>query len=86
MFTATERSHLVTGYWAIGTKYVSAALFTSTSIGPRRSRTSATAASQLLPQLFKCLAEVGAEIRETTLSQSSLESLFIKLTGKELRE
>ena len=28
----------------------------------------------------------GGEIRSTTLSQPSLESLFIKLTGKELRE
>ena len=28
----------------------------------------------------------GAEVRETTLTQPNLEALFIKLTGKELRE
>ena len=43
-------------------------------------------ASARLPQIFSTLASAGAEIRETTLSQPSLESLFIKLTGKELRE
>jgi ABC-2 type transport system ATP-binding protein len=43
-------------------------------------------ASRRLPALFAGLAEAGAEIRETTLSQPSLESLFIKLTGKDLRE
>jgi ABC-2 type transport system ATP-binding protein len=43
-------------------------------------------ASQRLPALFACLQAAGAEIRDTTLSQPSLESLFIKLTGKELRE
>jgi len=43
--------------------------------GPRR-----------LSALLAALAAAGAEIRETTLTQPSLESLFIKLTGKELRE
>jgi ABC-2 type transport system ATP-binding protein len=43
-------------------------------------------ASQRLPALFAALGEAGSEIRDTTLSQPSLESLFIKLTGKELRE
>jgi ABC-2 type transport system ATP-binding protein len=43
--------------------------------GPRR-----------LPALLGALTAAGAEIRETTLTQPSLESLFIKLTGKELRE
>ncbi len=43
-------------------------------------------ASRRLPALFSALAAVGAEIRETTVTQPSLESLFIKLTGKELRE
>ncbi len=43
-------------------------------------------ASRRLPALFAALAEAGAEVRETILSQPSLESLFIKLTGKELRE
>ena len=43
-------------------------------------------ASSRLPALFAGLAETGAEIRETTLGRPSLESLFIKLTGKELRQ
>jgi len=43
-------------------------------------------ASRKLPELFAALAAAGAIIRETTLTQPSLESLFIKLTGKELRE
>lgn len=43
-------------------------------------------ASQKLPAIFAALAGVGAEVRGTTLTQPSLESLFIKLTGKELRE
>ena len=41
-------------------------------------------ASSRLPEIFAALA--SAEIRGTTLTQPSLESLFIKLTGKELRE
>jgi ABC-2 type transport system ATP-binding protein len=43
-------------------------------------------ASRKLPAIFAALAEAGAEVRGTTLTQPSLESLFIKLTGKELRE
>ena len=43
-------------------------------------------ASRKLTAVFSALAETGAEVRETTLSQPSLESLFIKLTGRELRE
>jgi ABC-2 type transport system ATP-binding protein len=43
-------------------------------------------ASQKLPAIFAALAAGGAEVRGTTLTQPSLESLFIKLTGKELRE
>jgi ABC-2 type transport system ATP-binding protein len=42
--------------------------------------------SARLPAIFAALAAAGAEIRGTTLTQPSLESLFIKLTGKELRE
>jgi ABC-2 type transport system ATP-binding protein len=36
--------------------------------------------------IFQALAAAGAEVRETTLTQPSLETLFLKLTGKELRE
>ncbi len=43
-------------------------------------------ASKRLPELFACLSAAGAEVRETTLSQPNLENLFIKLTGRELRE
>jgi ABC-2 type transport system ATP-binding protein len=43
-------------------------------------------ASQNLSQLIEVLRSVGSEIRETTMSQPNLESLFIKLTGKELRD
>ena len=43
-------------------------------------------ASQKLPAVFAALADAGNEIRGTTLTQPSLESLFIKLTGKDLRE
>ena len=43
-------------------------------------------ASAKLSAIFSALAEAGAEVRGTTLTQPSLESLFIKLTGKELRE
>ena len=46
----------------------------------------ATGASRQLPAIFAALAAAGAEIQETTLSVPSLESLFIKLTGRELRE
>ncbi len=43
-------------------------------------------APRRLPVLLSALAESGMEIRDVTLTQPSLESLFIKLTGKELRE
>ena len=43
-------------------------------------------ASQRLPELFSVLSGVGAKVSETTMSRPSLQSLFIKLTGKELRE
>ena len=39
-----------------------------------------------LPELVGALTGCGAELRETTMTRPSLESLFIKLTGKELRE
>jgi ABC-2 type transport system ATP-binding protein len=39
-----------------------------------------------LAELMGLLATAGARIQETSVRQPSLESLFIKLTGKELRE
>jgi ABC-2 type transport system ATP-binding protein len=47
---------------------------------------SAQNASGRLPAIIAGLSGAGGEIRSTTLSQPNLESLFIKLTGKELRE
>jgi ABC-2 type transport system ATP-binding protein len=47
---------------------------------------SVTEASRKLPAIFTALAAAGADVRGTTLTQPSLESLFIRLTGKELRE
>jgi ABC-2 type transport system ATP-binding protein len=46
----------------------------------------AAGATGRLPEIFNALAAAGCEVRETTLKQPSLETLFIKLTGKELRE
>ena len=43
-------------------------------------------ATRMLPAIFSALSDAGAEVQETTLTQPSLESLFIKLTGRELRE
>ena len=43
-------------------------------------------ASSRLPALFDALTGAGSEIRQTTLTEPSLETLFIKLTGKELRQ
>jgi ABC-2 type transport system ATP-binding protein len=46
----------------------------------------AAEASKKLSDIFKCLSAAGFDLRETTITQPSLESLFIKLTGKELRD
>jgi ABC-2 type transport system ATP-binding protein len=43
-------------------------------------------ASRRLPAIFAALAAARADVRGTALTQPSLESLFIKLTGRELRE
>jgi ABC-2 type transport system ATP-binding protein len=43
-------------------------------------------ASSRLPAVFAALHAAKAEVRGTTMTQPNLESLFIKLTGKELRE
>lgn len=43
-------------------------------------------ASRRLSAVFSALSSAGMEVRGTTFTQPSLESLFIKLTGKELRE
>jgi ABC-2 type transport system ATP-binding protein len=43
-------------------------------------------ATKRLPEIFSVLGSSGAEIRESTLTQPNLQSLFIKMTGKALRE
>jgi len=43
-------------------------------------------AAKKLPALLAALEVAGADVQETTVTQPSLETLFIKLTGKELRE
>jgi ABC-2 type transport system ATP-binding protein len=55
-------------------------------VGDGSATISAPNASNRLPSVFAALSSAGGEIRGATLTQSSLESLFIKLTGKELRE
>jgi len=45
-----------------------------------------TGASRKLPSIFSALAAAEAEVDETTLQRPSLETLFIKLTGRDLRE
>jgi ABC-2 type transport system ATP-binding protein len=46
----------------------------------------ARAASRKLPAIFAAVAAAGGDIQESTLRVPSLESLFIKLTGRALRE
>ena len=43
-------------------------------------------ASRRLPELFAALQEAGTEIAETHVRRPNLESVFIRLTGRELRE
>jgi ABC-2 type transport system ATP-binding protein len=55
-------------------------------VGDGSATVSTPNASNRLPSVFAALSSAGADVRGATLTQSSLESLFIKLTGKELRE
>ncbi len=43
-------------------------------------------ASRRLPAIYSAVGAAGGEIRGTFLTQPNLETLFIKLTGKDLRE
>lgn len=47
---------------------------------------SAETATRRLPELLTALSDAGADIQETTLARPNLESLFLLLTGKALRE
>jgi ABC-2 type transport system ATP-binding protein len=53
---------------------------------PEQLTLSVRGATKRLPAVFSAITQAGGEVRETTLSQPSLESLFIRLTGKEMRE
>jgi ABC-2 type transport system ATP-binding protein len=43
-------------------------------------------ASQHLPVIFDAIAGAGGNVTETSLRSPNLETLFLLLTGKELRE
>ncbi len=43
-------------------------------------------ASQHLPQIFAAITRAGGNVTETSLRSPNLETLFLLLTGKELRE
>ena len=45
-----------------------------------------SSASQHLPAIFETLAANGGSVAETSLRSPNLETLFLLLTGKELRE
>lgn len=45
-----------------------------------------SAASQHLPEIFSAIADAGGSVNETSLRSPNLETLFLLLTGKELRE
>ncbi len=47
---------------------------------------SMSSASHHLPGIFKAINEVGGNVTETSLRSPNLETLFLLLTGKELRE
>jgi ABC-2 type transport system ATP-binding protein len=54
--------------------------------GPDQVAFAVAAASRRLPEILTLVSGTGAAVRETTVTRPSLESLFIRLTGKELRE
>ncbi len=56
------------------------------SVDAERLILAAEGASRRLPAIFGALSSAGGDVRETTLKQPSLETLFIKLTGRELRK
>jgi ABC-2 type transport system ATP-binding protein len=45
-----------------------------------------SSASQHLPRIFTAIGNAGGEVTETSLRSPNLETLFLLLTGKELRE
>ena len=47
---------------------------------------SLSSGSQHLPRIFEAVASAGGSVSETSLRSANLETLFLLLTGKELRE
>ena len=47
---------------------------------------SLSSASHYLPAIFQSVTEAGGTVNETSLRSPNLETLFLTLTGKELRE
>ena len=45
-----------------------------------------SSASQHLPEIFAAITKMGGSVSETSLRSPNLETLFLLLTGKELRE
>jgi len=45
-----------------------------------------SSASQYLPEIFAAITKMGGSVSETSLRSPNLETLFLLLTGKELRE
>lgn len=45
-----------------------------------------SSASQHLPEIFAAISAIGGSVTETSLRSPNLETLFLLLTGKELRE
>jgi hypothetical protein len=45
-----------------------------------------SAGSQHLPEIFAALSAAGGKVSQTNLRSPNLETLFLLLTGKELRE
>lgn len=56
------------------------------SVGEEEVSLAMPQASQSLAAVLSALGEAGATIRDTTLHRPSLESLFLRLTGRDLRE
>ena len=56
------------------------------SLGDEALLLTLSSASRHLPRIFEAIGSVGGEVSETSLRSPNLETLFLLLTGKELRE
>jgi ABC-2 type transport system ATP-binding protein len=55
-------------------------------MSPRGVQLYADAAGGLLPKVVQAVMDAGADLRDLSVSEPTLETVFIKLTGRELRE